>query len=226
MFDVKLGYVGDWRGMMRALRWLHRKTDHAFDKAVRAEARDISKKIKMNLRRGGSPNFARPSRFTRLMRRIRGVSSRKAGLATRQLLHLIKHHRIQRFVYFSGVRSGTKYVNIQGRQMDAAKVAEWLEVGRSGYVIRLDQRGPSGKTPRQFLWWLYLRGSSANPPSPNTMYMKISPTPPRPFVGQVAQKEMSRIPQRIFDRYIKEFWTFNTPTSTGSVSWSIFELNF
>ena len=226
MLDMKVGYVGDWRGVVKAMRWLDVKSNHAFDKAVRAESRDLAKRIKMNLRKGGSPSFAKPSRFTRFMRRVRGIPSRKAGLATRQLLHMIKHHRIRRFEYFSGVLAGTNYIDAQGRVQDAARIADWLESGRKGYVIRLDQKGPSGKTPRQFLWWLYLKGATKNPPSPNTKYMKISPTPPRPFVGQVARKEMSKIPQRIFDRYIKEFWTFNAPSASGTISWSLFELNF
>lgn len=197
-FKINTSLFGDWGGVSSALRWLHTGLDASIRKAVASEAEFITKKIKDNLKTGGSPSFKPISPFTVAVRRAMGTSSRKPGVATKQVLNAITATKVGKNAYFAGVlRGNDAHLSGRGTVQDVADVAMRLETGRPRFYLELDRPGRSGKTPRQWLWWLYLSGAITTAPGTNATHLQISEALPRPFVGQVADAEMAKIPVRI-----------------------------
>lgn len=204
-FMFRVPKVGDWAGASQALNWLNRGLEISLRHAMKEEAEFITKEIKENLASGGSPGFKPIRPFTKAVRRALGMSGIRPGVASGQVLQAIKAHRIGKYDYFCGVKRGQKHKTPKGHVVDVADVALRLEMGRKKFILELDKAGPSGKTPRQWLWWLYLSGAIQAPPNKKTLSIQIGKAPPRPFVGQVADREMNKIPQRITQRLEKEF---------------------
>ena len=205
-FSVKVGTTGKWEQAAGALNWLQSGLDRALKHALQQEAKYITDLLKKNLRGGGSPGFAPLSPFTAVIRRAMGVPGRRPGVATGQVLRAITATKLDKHTYFCGVlRGNDAHISKSGRVNDVADMALLLEVGRPKFFMELDKAGTSGKTPRQWLWWLYLSGATTTPPGFSATHIAIGQAPARPFVSQVASKEQAKIPQRITDNLHKRF---------------------
>lgn len=205
-FNVRVSKFGDWEGAASALNWLQNRLDQSIAEGLRKEARFLSDELKKNLRSGGSPGFQPIRAFTRAIRSAMGIASRKPGIATGQVIRAIAPTKMSQHTYFAGVLKGnTPHFGGRGRVRDVADMALLLETGRSKFFLELDKPGTSGKTPRQWLWWLYLSGATKAPPNPKATHLQIGASPARPFVAQVAFREGSKIPIRLTEHIEKEF---------------------
>lgn len=203
---VKVKTFGNWDGAASALNWLQMGLDRALKHAMKEEAKHITKSIKDNLRKGGQPAFKPITSFTRAVRRAMGIQGRRSGVATKQVLNAIVATKVGKHTYFCGVlRGNDAHISSRGDTRDVADVAMMLETGRPKFFLELDRPGKSGKTPRQWLWWLYFSGAIKNPPGFKKTHLEIGAAPSRPFVGQVADRESLKIPKRISDRLEKRF---------------------
>ena len=196
---------GEWPALKKAIKWLERRSQRALDRAMRTEARHLKKELKQGLYKGGSPAFRPLSPFTIAIRKAMGTSGRKPLLGSRQLVQAIKHKRMGTLNYFSGVLKGTPYQTHTGT-VDAAQIALYVEVGRGAVVLWLDKPSPrTGKTPRQWLWWLYLQGALAAPPSPSKNAIILRGSPERPFVRQTWERAGGKSGERIQADWIAAF---------------------
>jgi len=230
MLNMKVKYTGQWEAAATALSWLEKKALKSIKLAEKKEAKLLSDLLKKNIRDGGNPPFAAIKPFTRAIRRAAGRRGSKPLRASGNLMRLIKPHKVGDGDWFVGIRKGSVYVDHRGKTRDAVKVALLLENGRKGFVVALDKASPeTGKTPRQWLWWLYFSGAIANPPSKGKTHMVISAAPPRPIVGNLFMQEKDKIRQRIIDRFIQEFNTVRVPSAIsagGTTRVPSFDLSF
>lgn len=203
-FSVKPLLTGDWGAAINSMAWLEKRLPKALAKAVKDESKDLAKKMKKDLRKGGNPPFAAISPFTRAIRRAAGTRSRRPGIATGTVLKSIKAHKVGALAYFAGVKKGTSHPGSgRGTVVDAADAASMLEFGRDKFFLQLDRPSPqTGKTPRQWLWWLYFSGAIKNPPGFTATHIEIGESPARPFVAPLLKREEKRIPKRLMQRLI------------------------
>lgn len=196
--ELETFFDGDWPGIKKALHWLQRKSQNALEKALREEANVLKRALKQQLYKGGSPAFRPLSPFSVAIRKAMGVRGRKPLLATRQLVRSIKHKRTGRLEYFAGVPHNVPHRRRDGSTTKASEVALLVEEGRGPVVLWLDKPSPrTGKTPRQWLWWLYLEGVLSAPPSPNKNVMILRGSEARPFIRQTWEKEAKQSGERI-----------------------------
>lgn len=205
-FGIKLSKFGKWDTLQEALLWFGGDAKNALQRSMKKEAEYIAKRIRDNLRSGGQPGFEPIRPFTRAIRSAMGIHSRRSGVATGQVARSVAATKLGENRYFSGVLWGSEVHQTRGRVQDVAEVALRLETGRSSFFLQLDKPGKTGKTPRQWLWWLYISGVIKKPPGFGTTHIQIGAAAPRPFVGQVASLEQSNIPQRILHGLQAE-WT-------------------
>lgn len=230
MLRMEARYTGKWSAAVGALNWLERKSLSAVKRAERREANYLRGLMKKNIRSGGSPPFAPIKPFTEAIRRATGRRGAKPLLASRNLLKLIKTHKVGNGDWFVGIRRGEVYRDHRGITRDAVTLALMLENGRKPIVLDLDKpSSETGKTPRQWLWWLYLTGAMDAPPSPAKTHMVIGAAPQRPFVRNLYMQEKEKIRQRIIDRFAQEFWTVRLPSGisgSGTIRQPPYNLSF
>ena len=184
MLKFKTTFEGDWKKLERFLRALDRKSSAILDRVMKKEAKRLTRALKTRIRKGGNPAFKPLSPFSIAIRRATGQGGRKPLLRTGALLRSIRDHKIGSHQYFAGVRKGTPYQ--AGRTKgDAAAVALTVEMGRGPIVLNLDRPSSrTGKTPRQWFWWLYLQGAINSPPRKTTTHIVLGRQTERPFVRQ------------------------------------------
>lgn len=214
---LRMFFEGSWRAADKALEYLEKRMDASIQRAVKAEGKFIAKELKNNLRKGGSPKFKPITSFTRVIRKASGVSSKKPGISSGGILKAITSTKISKDTYFAGIMRG-KGKHKNNSSMDIADVALAFELGRPPRLLELDKPSKrTGKTPRQWLWWLYLSGATKAPPTKRKTHIQISAAPARPFVEQVRKKQASLSTQRMIDAAIKDFKTLNLPGPVSRV---------
>jgi len=194
---IKVEIESDGRAL-GVLDWLEKKSTKAFQRTIRAEAKFLSKEMKKEIRTGGNPKFAPISGFTRAIRRAQGRSSGKAGVSSGSVLKGIKSTQLEKLSFFSGVTVGS-VAKVGRRDVDLFKASKALELGRGILVLDLDKpSSTTGKTPRQWLWWLYLNGVLKSPPNKAKTHLLLDGSPPRPFAGNVFAREEKNVEKRMF----------------------------
>ncbi len=217
LLGVRVFFQGAWRAADQALKYLENRMDKALQDSVKEESTLITKMLKENLNRGGRPKFQPVSSFTKVIRKASGNSSRKPGVSTRQVLKGITSTKIDKITYFAGILKGKSRHKSNG--MDLAEVAWVLEKGRGPLLLELDRvSAKSGKTPRQWLWWLYLSGAPKSRPSKRKTHIQIGASKPRPFVGQVEKRERDKITKRMVVRAINKFEKTKFPPDIQKVA--------
>ena len=214
--DTAVRFTGDWYKAAAALTWLERKAKAALGRSLKKEAIRLTKEQRREIKGGGTPPFQPLSTFARIVRRALGQRGSRPLLRTGLLLRSVKLHRIGKMSYFSGVKKGTVYKDDRSRIKDAMEIARLQETGRKGFVIILDRPSKhSGKTPRQWLWWLFFRGALKHPPSKGRKTMTILPAPRRPYVTQTMNRLGGNkgIGQKVMDEFVREFWTVRLPSA-------------
>lgn len=203
MIKMQTSLSGSWGGVLKGLDFLGKRFDKALDEAMKKETKRVKKEIKKEIRGKGKTKYSPLSKLTIAIRRAKGISSRKPGIATRTVLNNVDYLKVARHQHFAGVKRGVKHPGSSGF-LDVADVANMLEEGRPSYTITLDKPGASGKTPRQFFWWLYLQGVIKAPPKKTTKHLVVKETPPRPFVRNVWKREQETFPKKLEERIVGE----------------------
>ena len=190
MLKVSVEIKGDGDKFFGIIDWLGKKSKKTLGKSIRKEAIFLAKELKKELRSGGNPKFSAVSPFTRAIRRAQGIRSRRPGISEGNVLKSIKAKRISGLEHFTGVDVNTKKPRASGGSVDVFKSAKALELGRPSTVLDLDKpSSKTGKTPRQWLWWLYLNGALNNPPNKAKTHLILGGSPPRPFAENVFKRE-------------------------------------
>ena len=214
-------FEGEWPSVAKAVRWLKRSSLVALEGALREEIKHLTLALKRELRSGGSPAFKPLSPFTVAIRKAMGLRGQKPLIASRQLLGLIRHKRVGKLSYFAGVIKGTPYKKEGGATTDATEIAMYVEMGRGPVILKLDKISPrTGKTPRQWLWWLYFQGALNAPPSRNKNFLFLRASEARPFVKQTWDRESKQSAERI-----KAAWIAAFERSGGSGASRLFDWN-
>ena len=168
--------TGDWRRARRILRGSRDDMRRAVDRMARAEARHVARKIVEGLktqRPGGRP-IRPPSRATLLVRQLRGISSRRALVASGQLMRAIAVTRGGRGRYFVGVKRQRRG---RGPRLDV--IARMQEEGFGPVVIKITPK------MRRFLGAVF-RGRPRGTASRGVVVVRV---PPRPFIRPVVERE-------------------------------------
>jgi hypothetical protein len=189
---------------LAAMRWLEDSAKRHLQRSLVDAAEPTFRKMKAQLWEGGLPKFAPLSPFSIAIRRAVGIEGQRPGKGSYTLAKLITIRSVERGELFVGVPNDAPYPG--KRNLKAAKVAEWLEYGRGAVVLPLDRpSSATGKTPRQWLMWLYLQGALSAPPSKRKTHVILKAAPARPFVYNTWLTEQNELPPRVAELWEKRF---------------------
>lgn len=217
-FDFKLSSLNPF---LKAMEWLRSHSRKQMRKAMQLAAEPTVKKMKAQLWEGGRPAFAPLKPFSIAIRKAVGIRGQRPGKGSYTLAKLIGIEKVDDTTMFVGVSNKTVYPDRKG--LKAADVAGWLEFGRKSITLDLDKPSTkTGKTPRQWMMWLYLQGALKSPPSKRMTHMVISAAPARPFVSNTWEKEKELLPQRMLDIWTDGFNRFAGSSTPQFVAWRSF----
>lgn len=203
---------------VRAMEWLREHSRREIQRALKHAAEPTIKKMKQQLWEGGIPKFAPLKPFSIAIRRAMGIEGQRPAKGSYTLAKLIEAHKVNETTMLIGISNQTSYPN--RASLKAAQVGEWLEFGRKAITLDLDKPSSrTGKTPRQWLMWLYLQGALKSPPSKRMTHMVISAAPARPFVANTWEQEKEELPKRIFAAWSQGFNRFAGSSAPQFVAW-------